>query len=107
MAKRSLYQKFTESKHLTKPNARNAKREALVGKDRVGQQNREAFTAKTDKEATRATIGRVGEYKKAAKRTKDTPFAKAVRDQRRAAIDKKSKEQFEKRGKAKQHKADF
>ena len=104
MAKRSVYQKLTESKHLNKPNARNAKREALVGKTRVAQQNREAFTAKTDKEATKATIGRVSEYKRAKKAKYDTPLAKSVRTNRRAASDKKSKAQFEARQVAKQHK---
>lgn len=65
MGKRTTLQKLTESKHLNEKNVRNAKRERLVGKQRVAQQNREAFTAKTDKDATRATINRVGEYKKA------------------------------------------
>lgn len=104
MGKRTILQKLTESKHLNEVSVRNKKRERLVGKQRVAQQNRKAFTAKTDKEATRATIRRVGEYKKAKKRTKDTPFAKARRKQIRDASDKKSKEQFTKRGETKQHK---
>lgn len=79
MGKRTTLQKLTESKHLNEKNVRNAKRESLVGKQRVAQQNREAFTAKTDKAATKATIKRVGEYKKAKKK------------------------QFAERGKAKQH----
>jgi hypothetical protein len=60
----------------------------------------------------RQAVKRVGEYKAAKKATArmkrmNTPLARAVAKQKRAASDKKSKAQFEKRGEAKQHKADF
>jgi hypothetical protein len=85
MAERSIRKRLSESRHLSdKKDPRNKKREKLLGAKRVAQQNRAASLAPTDLAATKATISRVGEYSRAAK--------------------KKSQPQFASRGKTKQHK---
>ena len=68
MAKRSALKRLSESKHLNDSSSpRNKKRVKLLGKKRVAQQNRAATLAPTDKAATKATIGRVAEYKHAVR----------------------------------------
>ena len=93
MAERSLFRRVRETLPLQyKTSPRNKKRKKLLGGGMVAQQNRKALAAKTDKEATVATIKRVGAYKKAAKRNR---------------LNKAAAKQFTSAGKAKQHKTDF
>ena len=105
MAERSLLRRLNETRPLQdKSSPRNKKRKELLGPGKVASQNRAALAAKTDKAATRATINRVADYRKAKRKSYDSPLAKAVRNQKRKKADKKSAAQFAKRQETKKHK---
>lgn len=69
MAERSKLRRLKESRPLQdKSDPRNKKREKLMGKKGVAQQNMAATAAKTDAGFANAASRRVSQYKKAAKK---------------------------------------